>query len=82
MYTLKSQSIPVKNKLSFVILSALLKKIIFEYRDMSQTRSAGSESLLAGGLAMALTYINRVKAGLGPTEKVNPRLVLSLCDCA
>jgi len=42
-------------------------------RDMS-ARAAGSESLLAGGLAMALTYINKVKAGLGPAEKVNPRL--------
>jgi len=43
-------------------------------RDMKMSRAAGSESLLSGGLAMALTYINRVKSGLGPTEKVNPRL--------
>lgn len=42
---------------------------------MKMSRAAGSESLLSGGLAMALTYINRVKSGLGPTEKVNPRLV-------
>jgi len=42
--------------------------------DMSGVGSAAAESLLSGGLAMALTYINRVKSELGPTEKVNPRL--------
>lgn len=37
--------------------------------------STATESLVSGGLAMALTYINRVYASLGPAEKVNPRLL-------
>ena len=42
-------------------------------RDMNLGTTAGAESLLSGGLAMALTYINRVKMGLSPAEKINPR---------
>jgi len=37
--------------------------------------STASESLMAGGLAMALTYINRVITSLGPADKVTPRLL-------
>jgi len=43
-------------------------------RDMSGVTGAGSEPLLSGGLAMALAYINRVKADLGPAQKLHPRL--------
>ena len=32
--------------------------------------AAGAESLLSGALAMGLAYINRVKATLGPAEKI------------
>ena len=40
---------------------------------MNLGTTAGAESLLSGGLAMALTYINRVKMNLSPAEKINPR---------
>lgn len=36
--------------------------------------AGGAESLLSGALAMSLAYINRVKASLGPAEKICPRL--------
>ncbi|XP_023342456.1 general transcription factor IIH subunit 3 [Eurytemora carolleeae] len=45
-------------------------------RDMNLGSTAGAESLLSGGLAMALTYINRVKMNLSPAEKINPRLLV------
>ena len=32
--------------------------------------ASGAESLLSGALAMGLAYINRVKATLGPAERV------------
>ena len=47
-------------------------------RDMSGVTGAGSEPLLSGGLAMALAYINRVKADLGPAQKLHPRSDLVL----
>jgi len=37
--------------------------------------STATESLMAGGLAMALTYINRVITSLGPADRVTPRLL-------
>ena len=48
---------------------------------MNLGTTAGAESLLSGGLAMALTYINRVKMNLSPAEKINPRY-LDLCKTA
>eukprot|EP00088_Acartia_fossae_P067202 TRINITY_DN8377_c0_g1_i2.p1 TRINITY_DN8377_c0_g1~~TRINITY_DN8377_c0_g1_i2.p1 ORF type:complete len:319 (+),score=59.97 TRINITY_DN8377_c0_g1_i2:33-959(+) len=37
--------------------------------------SVATESLMAGGLAMALTYINRVVSSLGPADRLSPRLL-------
>jgi len=37
--------------------------------------SVATESLIAGGLAMALTYINKLTSTLGPAQTVCPRLL-------
>ena len=62
------------SKISYDILRELnnpFDNVLF--RDMSGVETAGADPLLSGGLAMALAYINRVKADLGPAGKVNPR---------